>query len=203
MKKGQSITEEQEKKYKKISTIIVIAVVVIGLLISCDVLLVTKAGVGPFLAVRTKVYNDGGTKEYYGIGYKVIKYHQKVGRRDTVLGGWNLKYSIEPTKITSMDLAIEFRNYPKKTYKKLYGQFLKITGKVASVDSKKNKITLRYTDEDGGKYTLDIECLMAEKNKDLDTYTAGDDMEIIGTLKDYTSQDPNAVAKVVMENCFK
>ena len=65
-----------------------IVIIVLGLLITTDILLVSKAGVGPFLAIRTKVYDDGGTKEYYGLGYKVIKYNQEIGRRDTVLGSW-------------------------------------------------------------------------------------------------------------------
>ena len=72
--KQEGISVEQEKRIKKISTIIMIVILVIGILVTIDILLVTKAGVGPFLAIRTKVYDDGGTKEYYGLGYKVIKY---------------------------------------------------------------------------------------------------------------------------------
>ena len=71
--KQEGISVEQEKRIKKISTIIMIVILVIGILVTTDILLVTKRGVGPFLAIRTKVYNDGGTKEYYGLGYKVIK----------------------------------------------------------------------------------------------------------------------------------
>ena len=41
--------------------------------------------------IRTSIYKDGGTKEYYGLGYKVIKYNQIEGRRDTQIGLWNLK----------------------------------------------------------------------------------------------------------------
>ena len=61
--KQEGISVEEEKKIKKISTIVMIIIVVIGLLITTDILLVTKVGVGPFLAIRTKVYDDGGTKE--------------------------------------------------------------------------------------------------------------------------------------------
>ena len=68
-----------------------IVIIVIASLVTLDITLVTKSNVGPFLAIRTKVYDDGGTKEYYGLGYKVIKYNQKVGRRDTVIGSWSLK----------------------------------------------------------------------------------------------------------------
>ena len=61
--KLEGISIEEEKKIKKISTIVMIAIIVIGLLITLDILLVSKAHVGPFLAIRTKVYDDGGTKE--------------------------------------------------------------------------------------------------------------------------------------------
>ena len=62
--KQEGISVEQEKKIKKISTIVMIVILVIGILVTTDILLVTKAGVGPFLAINTKTYNDGGTKEY-------------------------------------------------------------------------------------------------------------------------------------------
>lgn len=199
-KREKEFSVDKEKKYKKVSTIIVVAIIALGLLVSSDILLVTKFNKGPFFAVRTKVYKDGGTKEYYGLFYKVIKYHQVVGRRDMVIGGWNLKYSTQPLEITSMDLAIEFRNYPKKTYKKLYGQFLKITGDVLSVDKEKGIIMLRYVDQDGGKYTLDIECHMIQKDN-LDV--TSDQIEIIGILKDYKTSSGDNPTKIVIENCFK
>ena len=86
--KLEGIPVEEEKKIKKISTIVMIVIIVIGVLVTTDILLVSKAHIGPFLAIITKVYNDVGTKEYYGLGYKVIKYNQKVCRRDTVTGSW-------------------------------------------------------------------------------------------------------------------
>ena len=199
-KKENEFGVDKEKKYKKISTIVVIVIVVIGLLVSSDIMFVTKFHKGPFFAIRTKVYKDGGTKEYYGLFYKVIKYHQVVGRRDMVIGGWNLKYSTNPLEITSMDLALEFRNYPKETYKKLYGQFLKITGNVLSVDKENGIITNRNIDKDGGKYKLDIECHMVETDG-LDV--TSDPIEIIGVLKDYKAKSGEKPAKVVIENCFK
>ena len=71
--KLEGIPVEKEKKIKKISTVVMIVIIVIGVLVTTDILLVSKAGIGPFLAINTKTYNDGGTKEYYGLGYKVIK----------------------------------------------------------------------------------------------------------------------------------
>lgn len=198
----KEFTEADERRYKKISTIVVIVIALLCLLISSDILLVTKANVGPFLAIRTKVYDDGGTKEYYGLGYKVIKYNQKVGRKDTVLGSWKLKYSIEPTAITSLDLALEFRNYPKKTYQKFYGQYLKITGIISEVDVAKKIITLHYTDEEGGAYTLDIQCHMLDEKSAIETHHVGEEISIMGILDKYVTKKDNVPAKVTIKNGF-
>ena len=52
---------------------------------------------GPFFCIPIITHKDGGTVEYYGIGYKIIKYNvmnteSKKGRKDMVIGLWNLKY---------------------------------------------------------------------------------------------------------------
>ena len=41
-------------------------------MVTVDVVGVSRYNKGPFFAIKTKTYNDGGTKEYYGIGYKAI-----------------------------------------------------------------------------------------------------------------------------------
>ena len=86
------VTIDEEKKLKKRFTIIMIVALVLGTLIFIDILVANYTSVGPFLAVKVNTYNDGGTKEYYGLGYKVIKYKVKDGRNTTVVGSWTLKY---------------------------------------------------------------------------------------------------------------
>lgn len=198
----KEFTEEQERTYQKVSKIILIIIFVLGILISCDILLVTKTGKGPFLAIPVKTYKDGGTKEYYGLGYKVIKYHQKVGRRDTVLGTWGLNYSTNPTAFSAMDLALEFRNYPKQTYKKLYKQFLKISGTLVKIDTKNKVLTIRYEDIDGGKYTLDIKCSMIDENLDLTAFETSQEITVIGTLTNYQKQTKTSKTTITLVNCF-
>lgn len=46
----------------------------------------------PLFAVEVKTYKDGGTKVYYGLGYKVIRYHVIDGRQDTDFGTWFIQY---------------------------------------------------------------------------------------------------------------
>ena len=56
----------------------------------------------PFFSIPIKAYKDGGTVEYYGIGYKIIKYNVfddvvtgKSGKKDMEFGFWTLQYSKE------------------------------------------------------------------------------------------------------------
>ena len=44
-----------------------------------------KKGNEPIFCVNIKTYRDGGTKEYIGIGYKVIKYNNNQ-RKDFQIG---------------------------------------------------------------------------------------------------------------------
>ena len=141
--KQEGISVEQEKRIKKISTIIMIVILVIGILVTTDILLVTKADIGPFLAINTKTYNDGGTKEYYGLGYKVIKYNQKVGRRDTVIGSWGIKYNTNPETYTIRELAYSIINDNNNHV----GEFIRLTGTISSKNNKNNTVTLKFTDD--------------------------------------------------------
>ena len=150
--KNEGISVEKEKKIKKISTIVMIVIIVIASLVTLDITLVTKSNVGPFLAIRTKVYDDGGTKEYYGLGYKVIKYNQKVGRRDIVIGSWSLKYDTTPTNFTLEDLAFSIINDNTNHL----GEFIRLTGTISKVNKNNKTLTLTYKD-DGGKYNLTVE----------------------------------------------
>jgi len=80
----------------------------ITIMISTDVICVSRFNVGPFFALPLHTYKDGGSRAYYGIGYKVIQYNQIQGRRDKELGFWNLKYNTNAINIKDLDLAIDF-----------------------------------------------------------------------------------------------
>ena len=94
----------------KVLNFFLILVMVGAFLVVFDVVMVTKFNVGPIFAIKVKTYNDGGTREYAGIFYKVIKYKQTNGRRDMVLGSYKLSYSGEVYKKSVLDLAILYRD---------------------------------------------------------------------------------------------
>ncbi len=175
----EGISVNEEKMIKKVSTIIMVLIIVLGILITTDIILVTKANIGPFFAIKTKEYNDGGTKEYYGLGYKVIKYNQKIGRRDTTIGTWSLKYNITPEEFNIVDLAYSIIN-DNKTYQR---DFIKLTGTITSKNNKDNTITLKFEDEEEGKYNLTVRAkLLSDNIKKLNTNAP---VSIIGTVTNY------------------
>lgn len=192
------IIEEKEPMSKVISNIIFIIIIALGIVIAIDVICVTKYDKGPYFAIRTKTYDDGGTEEFYGLGYKVIKYHQEQGRRDTKLGFWTMPYSVEPTEISALDLAIEFRNDPEKTANKYAGQFMRVTGRIYKI--KDNELILRYKDPDDA-YTLKIKCPMAEKT-DLSDLKKDMEITVLGTIDNFTLATEKTSNSANMSNCF-
>ena len=200
--KNEKIFKNKTFKHAtKIINIVFIVLLVILCLVSIDIVLVSKYEKGPLFAVPTKVYTDGGTKEYIGLGYKVINYNQKQGRRDMEVGTWGLKYNTRPVSVTDLDLALEFGKEPKQAIKRYYGKFLRVTGVVKDVDKKSNQILLEFVDDDG-KYKLDINCTMADKDNDIKTYKKGDYVYILGTLTDFKQANKVVPNTVFMENVF-
>lgn len=195
---------QQEKKYRKAKTIMNIVFIVIMTMIAMiaiDVISVAKYDKGPYFAIRTKKYNDGGTKEYYGIGYKVIKYYQEQGRRDMEVGFWNLKYNNTPITIQDIDLAIEMTGNEQKTYQKYYKKFVRIISTLQKVDTEKHQITMGYKDEDG-KYSLDIICNIVPEQNNLSTLEEGKEITIIGTIKNFKGKTEKNNNRLYVENCF-
>ena len=189
---------EKEPKLKIIANVIFILIVALGIMIATDIIVVSKYNKGPYFAIRTATYDDGGTQVFYGLGHKVIKYHQEQGRRDTKIGFWTMPYSIEPTNISTLDLAIEFRNAPEETANKYAGEFMRITGTIYKI--KDDELILRYKDPDDA-YTLKIKCPMAENN-DFEGMEKGLEVTIIGTIETFTLATKSNTNIVTMSNCF-
>ena len=193
----------KKKKINKISLIINIVftiLIVIMLMITIDVISVARYNKGTFFAIKTNTYKDGGTKVYYGFGYKVIKYNQIEGRRDMAIGKWNLQYQTEAYKISALDLAIEFNKLPKATYEKYYKEFLQITGEYIESNKDKNTLTFGYLDKDG-KYDFNIVCKMAEKDS-VPKYDNSSDVTIIGTVTNYELNSDGTNKTLYVSNCF-
>ena len=198
-KKRTKITST--RKIKRIINIVFIIIMLLLAMIATDVICVGRYDVGPFFAIPTKTYKDGGTKEYYGLGYKVIKYNQMQGRRDREIGTWSLKYNTEPITNKDVDLAIEFYGNEAETYEKYYRKFVRITSTLQKVDTKNNKITIGYKDE-GGKYTLDIYCTVVKDQTNLSELKVGESITIIGTVSNFKQGTDTKANRLYIKNCF-
>ena len=97
----------------KIVLIIVISIILISTIFAIVDYNRTKKELIPIFTIKTKIYKDGGSVEYLGLGYKIIKYNQLdnyencdneyhnnvnnldciiKGKKDFVFGFWTLKY---------------------------------------------------------------------------------------------------------------
>ena len=200
------IIEEKpvDKKYKRTKMIInifFIVILIIIAMISIDIVRVAKYDKRPLFAINTKTYKDGGTKEYIGLGYKVIDYYQLQGRRDIEIGTWNLKYNNNPVTIQDIDLAIELNNDEEKTYTSYYKKFVRVITTLKSVDKKNKKLVLGYTDEDG-KYSVDIVCNLVDEQMNIDKFEKDKQITIIDTFKNYKTKTNKTNRKVYIKDCI-
>ena len=167
----------------KVLNFFLILVMAGAFLVVFDVVMVTKFNVGPIFAIKVKTYNDGGTKEYAGIFYKVIKYKQTNGRRDMVLGIYKLSYSGEVYKKSVLDLAILYRD-DFTNFSLLEGKYVVVTGKVLRVSKEKQVVKLIYEDSDN-KYQTIVTFKM-DKDANYDELKKGNTVKIAGVLDDYS-----------------
>lgn len=114
---------------KKVLKIVIIVLVVI---IGCGIIFGSidkKRAVEnkrPIFAVRTAIYKDGGSKEYMGLGYKVIIFNTLCGYKEVKFGSWQMNIN---------DFNQETTDYCLKNEHKLDGE-------ANSLDTVKDKVRL-------------------------------------------------------------
>ncbi len=92
------------KRIAKIIGIIFVLFIIIGLVFFCIDYTRVKQGEKPIFCIANPAgaYLDGGTVEYFGLGYKVIDFHQLSGYDKIKIGTWLMQYE---------DFAEEYENY--------------------------------------------------------------------------------------------
>ena len=193
--------ERKYRRYKRISNIIFTIIMIILAMIAIDVIAVGRYNKGPFFAIPVRSYKDGGTKEYLGFGYRVIKYHQVQGRRDKEIGFWSLKYNTDPITVEDVDLAIEFTGNEYASYQKYYKKFVRVISTLKKVNEEKHQITIGYTDEDG-KYSIDVICKMSEDQEDISNFENGKEITIIGTVNNFKGRTDTKNNRIYVTDCF-
>lgn len=162
----------------KIFSVLLVITIVIAIMVLFDVIMLTRFSKGPFFAIRTNTYDDGGTKEYYGIGYKVIKYNILNGRRDMAVGNYSIKYDDTPRKITLEKIVKKYNDNYDNFIKEYTGDYFQVSGVVSKVDKKNKKITLKYVDKKEKTYTLVGENV----NGDMSKIKKDDSISLKGSL---------------------
>ena len=79
------------KKLKELIIILTILIVLIATFLTIDYLRL-KNGNKPIFSISFGQYLDGGTKEYYGLFYKIIDYNILDGYDGIKVGTWFLRY---------------------------------------------------------------------------------------------------------------
>ena len=187
--------------WKRIINLVFTIIIIIIAMIVIDYVRVNRFEYTPLFAIKTLELKDGGTKEYTGLGYKVIDYNEIQGRRDIEIGLWNMERNSTPIEISDVDLAIEFTNDEGKAFTKYYKKFLKIKSTVLETNEKENKILLRYTDEDG-KYTLDTICKLVPEQTNISAFEKDKEITIIGTVKNYVGSTKKKNKQIYIKNCI-
>lgn len=85
-------TKNNMKKFLKLIVAILVAVAILGaimFLIDCSLV---KSDKEPMFAKNTTTFDDGGSKIYIGVGYKIIDFNRLDGYDETKIGFWNIKY---------------------------------------------------------------------------------------------------------------
>ncbi len=119
-----------------------------------------STGKTPIVSIPLVELKDGGTKEYYGIGYKIIAYNKLNGYKKYHIGSYKLEY--DDTLGEESELAdISKQNIEKINEKKLKNivefkakeiknknKFLSFLDAVSAKDTKKHELNfINYTEE--------------------------------------------------------
>lgn len=190
-----------KNKTNTITNIILIIVLLIIAFITIDVIRVKKYDKLPLFAIPLKTYDDGGTKAYYGLGYKVFDYYKLQGKKGKEIGTWFMKYNTKPDyTLNAIDLAIEVNTNEEKAFKKYYNKYIQVDSTLKSIEKSSNEITTGYEDEDN-KYTLDIVCSMSSAKEELKYLEVDNKTKIVGTVKEFDYETGTNPSTLFLVNC--
>ena len=79
-------------KELRVFLIIILIIFVLGIVFWIVDYNRVKDGKLPIFCIKTDGYLDGGTKEYYGLGYKVIDFNRLDGYDEIKIGSWFMSY---------------------------------------------------------------------------------------------------------------
>lgn len=91
------------KRGMKILLCIFLAFLILAAIFFCIDFVRIQQEKEPLFCIPTTTYKDGGTREYLGLGYKVIAYQKINGYHQSHIGTWFLQYD------ENLDGGLDFR----------------------------------------------------------------------------------------------
>lgn len=133
------------KKELKILFIVLGIIVVLGAIFFVIDYDRAKKQEKPIFCINIATYQDGGTKEYLGLGYKVIDFHTLEGFDDIKIGTWFINYN---------DFNEEMKVYETKFEEELrkneeYTKMIQVNGKLYINNGEESTVTGRCGNMDG------------------------------------------------------
>ena len=155
------------KKFLKVIGVILAIIVVLGIVFfAIDYSRVQKQE-KPIFCVNIATYRDGGTKEYLGLGYKVIDFYTLEGYDDIKIGTWFMDYN---------DFEEEMEEYEEKYKEEMKKDEFSFYGTITQVE--KNLFFVEPDENEEIRKSADL--IMVEKLK-IDTnvkYEVGERVKI-------------------------
>jgi len=148
------------KKVAKIVGIIFLMLVILGIIFYTVDKNRAREGQKPIFCIRTSIYKDGGTKIYYGLGYKVIAFNKLEGYNEIKVGPWSMQYEDFKEEYEKEPIYVEITGYDIESKLVIRGEdilnllkSLKYTGEVCDGIV---KYTIKL--EDGTTYYIKSDC---------------------------------------------
>ena len=103
------------RKGIKVALIILGVIIIFGLIFFAVDYNRVKNGENPIFCINTATANDGGTKEYLGLGYKVIDFNRLDGYDEVKIGTWSMKYEDFENEYNANVIVNGYDNIPSIT----------------------------------------------------------------------------------------
>ncbi len=201
IKTSKNLQIKNNEKLRIIKVLFLVLMILL-ILISIDIIRVLRFDKGPFFAVPLKEYKDE-SKAYYGLGYKVIKYNEKIGGKYYYLGFWNLKYQ-KPINIKDSALLEELIKAEQSTYNKYKKKLVEIDSTLYEINPESQKITAKYDNkEKNTKLFIICPITEREKQKAFNKLISGKAIKMTGNLTKVKTKikDEKQKINIYMINC--
>lgn len=177
----------KRKTVRNLLLICIVVVILLSTMIIADFNFVLQ-GEKPVFCFIKNAYEDGGTLEYVGFGYKIIDYNAIHGRQDVVLGSIFKAY--EP-QIDESKFIIETDNKNK-----IYNFKGKVE-KIEVIDSR-TILTVNNNGEIQNIKVIDSTLIyMNDFNAKLTDIVLGSTIEVRTSLIDTTKEVPESIAEII------